>query len=162
MGVTLTAACSARPAAISPVGPIETSAAARRRDREISMALRDLGERVTGIGRSAWPFQRRHHLVRPALRRERAEKELPRGNAPSPPARLQHDGPAAHDESEWYFSTRVRVRDRTAERSAVAGLEMPDPWQRHDKQRHVACDEVRAQRVALYHSGAGHHDVGSR
>src|SRR5262249_57584341 len=89
------------------------------RGGEISMALRDLGERVTGIGRGAWPFQRRHDLVRPALRRERAEKELPRGNAPLPPARLQHDSPAAHDESEWYFSTRVRVRDRTAERSAV-------------------------------------------
>src|SRR5262249_19158209 len=120
MGVTLTAACSARLAAISPagrprklftsiatgrlstpptpLGPGERRAAARARDGETSMALRDLGERVPGIGRSAWPFQRRHDLVRPALRRERAEKELPRGNAPLPPARLQHDGPAAHDE----------------------------------------------------------------
>src|SRR5215831_2322257 len=145
-----------------PVGPIETKAAACRRDREISVPLRDLHECVTGIGRSAWPLQRRHHLVRPALRRERAEKELVRGNAPFPSTRLQHDGPAAYDESEGYFSTRIRVRDRTAEGSAVARLEMPDPWQRHDKQRHVACDEVRAQRVALYHSGAGHYDVGSR
>src|SRR5262245_47204265 len=99
------------------------------------MALRDLGERVTRIGRRAWPLQRGHDLVRPTLRRERAEKELPRGNAPLPPARLQHDGPAAQDESEWYFSTRVRVRDRTAERSAVAGLEMPDPRQCHAQLR---------------------------
>jgi hypothetical protein len=117
---------------------------------------------MTGIGRSAWPLQRRHDLVQPALRRERTEKELPRRNAPLPPARLQHDSPAAHDESEWYFSTRVRVRDRTAERSAVAGLEMSDPWQRHDKQRHLPRDDVRTQRLALYRSGAGHHDVGSR
>src|SRR5262249_37377655 len=147
---------------LEPIGPIETKAAPRRRNREISMALRDLRECVTGIGRSAWPLQRRHHLVRLALRRECADKELPCGNAPLPPARLQHDGPATQDESERYLSTRIRVSDRTAERSAVARLEMPDPWQRHDKQRHVASDEVRAQRVALYHSGAGHHDVGSR
>src|SRR5262249_41466831 len=106
--------------------------------------------------------RRRHQLGRRAVRGERAEKELVRGNAPFPSTRLQHDGPAAYDESERYFSARIRVRDRTAECSAVARLEMPDPWQRHDKQRHVACDEVRAQRVALYHSGAGHYDVGSR
>ena len=191
MGVTLRAACSARLAAISPagqprklftstatgrlstpptpsesslepVGPIETKAAARRRNREISVPLRDLHECVTGIGCSARPLQRRHDLVRPALRRERTEKELRRGNAPFSPTRLQHDGPTAYDESERYFSTRIRMRDRTAERSAVARLEMPDPWQRHDQQRHLPRDDVRAQRVALYHSGTGHHDVGSR
>src|SRR5262249_6627245 len=121
-----------------------------------------LEEGGPGMGRRGWPLQRRPHLVRPALRCERAEKELARGNAPFPSTRLQHDGPAAYGESERYFSTRIRVRDRTAECSAVARLEMPDPWQRHDKQRHVACDEVRAQGVALYHSGAGHYDVGSR
>src|SRR5262249_60010122 len=102
----------------------------------------DRQEGVTGIGRGAWPLPRRHHLVRPALRCERAEKELARGNAPFPSTRLQHDGPAADGESERYFSTRIRVRDRTAKCSAVARLEMPDPWQRHDKQPHVACDEV--------------------
>src|SRR6266566_4297469 len=131
MGVTLTAACSARLAAISPAGrprklftSIETKAAARRRDCEISVALRDLRECVPGIGCSAWPLQRRHDLVRPALRRERTEKEFRRGNAPFSPTRLQHDGPTAYDESERYLSTRIRVRDRTAERSAVARLEM--------------------------------------
>src|SRR5215468_10905286 len=102
-------------------------------DLEISVPLRDLHECVTGIGRNAWPLQLRHHLVRPALRRERAEKELARRDAPLPPTRLQHDGSTAYDESERYFSTRIRVRDRTAECSAVARLEMPDPWQRHDK-----------------------------
>src|SRR5262249_20918337 len=108
------------------------------------------------------PATTSHPPSSPTRRPSHLDKELPCGNAPLTPARLQHDGPATHDESERYFSTRIRVSDRTAERSAVARLEMPDPWQRHDKQRHVACDEVRAQRVALYHSGADHHDVGSR
>ena len=125
------------------------------------MPLSDLREGVAGIRRGARPLQRRHHLVRLALRGERAEKELTRRNAPLPPPRLQHDGPAAHDEGERYFGARIRVRDRAAECSAIARLKMPDPWQRHDKQRHLACNDVRAQRVALYHSSAGHHDVGS-
>jgi hypothetical protein len=107
------------------------------------MSLRDLRECVSSVGRRAWPFQRRHHLVWSALRRERAEKELPRRNAPFPATRLQHDGSAAHDESEWYFSTRIRVSDRAAECSAVARLEMPDPWQRHRKQRDLPRKDVR-------------------
>src|SRR5262249_31305310 len=107
---------------LEPIDPIETKAAARRRNREISVPLRDLHECVTSIGRNAWPLQRRHHLVRPALRRERAEKELARRNAPFSTTRLQHDGSTAYDESERYFSTRIRVRDPTAERSARAGL----------------------------------------
>ena len=83
---------------LEPVSLIETKATACRRDREVSMPLSDLREGVTGIRRGAWPLQRRHHLVRLALRGECAEKELPRRNAPFSPPRLQHDGPAAHDE----------------------------------------------------------------
>src|ERR1700730_18075637 len=96
---------------LEPIGLIDTKATACRRDREVSVPLSDLREGVAGIRRGARPLQRRHHLVRLALRGERAEKELPCRTAPFPPPRLQHDGAAAHDERERYFGARIRVRD---------------------------------------------------
>src|SRR5262249_50603425 len=107
---------------LEPVGLIETKATGCRRDGEVPVPLCDLHEGVGGIRRGAWPPQRRHHLAGLALCGERAEKDLPRRNAPSPPPRLQNDGPAAHDERERYFGARIRVRDRAAECSAIARL----------------------------------------
>src|SRR5262249_9886992 len=72
---------------LEPVALIETKATACRRDREVSVPLSDLREGVAGVRRGARPLQRRHHLVRLALRGERTEKELPRRNAPLPPPR---------------------------------------------------------------------------
>ncbi len=142
---------------------VEAKLAGGGRDREIAVALRDLGERMACVGGAARPFQRGHDLVRPALRGERAEEELARrargaraGATAARRCRRKRRGRAGSRRSD-----RHARPSRRACRGCASGNARPTAAPARSK-RHLAGDDVGAQRIAPGRRRRRDHDPMSR
>src|ERR687891_583557 len=67
------------------------------------------------------------------------------------PHRFQLNLAVQRCECKRNLGTRIAMRGRTAQRAAVAGLIMPNMWQRLREQRHMLANGGTCERVRLAH-----------
>src|SRR5450830_1912831 len=97
-----------------------------RADGKIAMALRHLGESVTGARLTDWESYRGHHLIGLTSGRKHANLKFFRGQNAGSPGRLKHHAAPQRRQTERQLRTWIRMRDTAAYSAAAAGLEMPD------------------------------------
>ena len=104
-------------------------------DGEIAVAAAEFAERVAMPGCAARRPSGLDQFIVVTRGRHHPGEEIDGRNCAAAFARRQIDGAFEREQDERNFGARIGVGDRAADRAAVAGLGVSDPWQRGGQQR---------------------------